>query len=308
MIEENIDLPAPRDPAPPADPGGTGNGAPLWLDDAAAARYTHHSRLPLHAMVGLDPELADVLDAHFIGCTPDRLREIRQQHAETLARTADALLAEPGFAARLARVPAVTGPRVVVLGDSITADSLGWADLLAAGLRRLPGSPSVTVTNLSVSGSTSAETIAMFDLVVRRRPTCVLAMIGTNDGRRQGAAADVRTVSPTETERNLRALRTLTEADAGSRFVAIAPPPMDQDRFDATAPDGATVRFTVDDLDATLTAVRAAAPDVVDVPALLGSTITDDFWVPDGVHPSLTGQTVLVRHIVDALSRLAPAG
>src|SRR4051812_48885786 len=78
-----------------------GNGAPPWLDDATNARYTHYDRLPLHAMVGLDPELATVLDAHFIGCTPERLQEIRHDHRRSLSATAAGLLDDEAFAAEL---------------------------------------------------------------------------------------------------------------------------------------------------------------------------------------------------------------
>lgn len=310
MRDQGIEAPAAHDSSPGAGKVRAGTGAPAWLDDTAMARYTHHSRLPVHATVGLDPELACVLDARFVGCTPERLREIRREHREAVVRTAEALLGDPVFAAAIARVPSLTGPRVVVLGDSVTADSLGWAELLAACLRTSAPSrraPGATVTNLAISGFTSTETIAMFDLVVRERPTCVLAMVGTNDGRRHGAAADVRMLSPTETERNLRALQVLTEVDARARFVGIAPPPMDQDLHDATAPERASVRFTREDLDATLRAVRAACPDVVDVPELLGDHLTSDFWVADGVHPSPEGQTILLRHIVGALAGRAPA-
>ncbi|RKS75551.1 acyl-CoA thioesterase-1 [Motilibacter peucedani] len=297
MLDETTD----RSSAPAPLPG-RGNGAPAWLDAATIARYTHYSRLPLHAMVGLDAELALVLDAHFVGCTPEQLRDIRAQHARAVAEAAAQLLADEGFAADLDRVPAATGQRVVVLGDSITADSLGWATLLAACLDALPGGAPASVANLAVSAATTNETIAMFDLAVRERPTCVITMLGTNDGRRQGAVADVRTVSPEETRRNMLALKALAEQEAQARFVALAPPPMDDARYEATAPDGAPTRFSSADLEETLAALAAALPDLVGPPV----QVEDSFWLPDGVHPTLEGQVLLVRHVVRALATLGP--
>jgi acyl-CoA thioesterase-1 len=284
-----------------------GNGAPPWVDDATNARFTHYDRLPLHAMVGLDPDLATVLDAHFIGCTPERLRDIRSDQARTVSATAASLLADEEFAERLHRMAAVTGPRIVVLGDSIAADSLGWAELLKACVDTAGQQEGVGLTNIAVSGFTTSETIPLFDLVVRERPTCVLAMLGTNDGRRQGAVADVRTVSTVETQRNLHALRTLTQRESNARFVGVTPPPMNQALYDASALAGAPVRFNVDDLAATLDAIRLALPDVIDVPALLDDDLPTDFWLPDGLHPSERGQVVLLRHIVYALAQL-PGG
>ena len=46
---------------------------------------------------------------------------------------------------------------------------------------------------------------------------------------------------------------------------------------------------------------------VGDLPRLLGDPLPDGFWLPDGVHPSHQGQTVLLRHVVHALVRLPPA-
>ena len=249
-----------------------------------------------------------MLDAHFIGCTPQRLQDIRRQHLRSVSITAAALLDDDAFASDLSAFVAVTGRRLVVLGDSITADSLGWADLLSACLDAATVTDGASVANMAVSGFTTSETIPLFDLVVRAAPTCVLAMLGTNDGRRQGPVADVRTVTPDETRRNLLALRTLTEVEAQARFIAITPPPMNQARYDASTPPGAPVRFSSDDLATTLDAVRTAVPDVVDLPALLGEELPEEFWLPDGLHPSEHGQAVLLRHVVRAVAETTVRG
>ena len=286
-----------------------GNGAPPWLDDATIARFTRYERLPLHAMVGLDPQLATVLDAHFIGCSPERLLQIRRDHAQALSTQAASLLGDKVFSADLARFVAVTGPRIVVLGDSITADTLGWADLLAACLRaaaRTVAGEGVRVLNMAVSGFTTSETIPLFTVVVRERPSCVLVMLGTNDGRRQGAVADVRTMTPSETERNFHVLRTLTEVETAARFVCIAPPPMNQGRYETSIPAGSPARATNEDLLLTQDAIRAAVPDVIDFSAAPDIGQDEDFWLRDGVHPSEKGQTILLRHIVHAVAELLP--
>src|SRR4028119_1595196 len=77
MIDKETDAPEAHRAAPHLDDGNR-NGAPPWLDDEAVARYTHHSRLPPHAKVGLDPELADALDAHSGACRRRRPRAARR--------------------------------------------------------------------------------------------------------------------------------------------------------------------------------------------------------------------------------------
>ncbi|RZS91652.1 acyl-CoA thioesterase-1 [Motilibacter rhizosphaerae] len=282
-----------------------GNGAPPWLDAATIARYTHFERLPQHAMVGLEPELGLLLDAHFVGCPPQQLQAIRDEHARAVTAAAEDLLAEPGFADDLLRAVAVTGPRIVVLGDSITADSLSWANLLAACVTLVSALDGASVVNLAVSGSTTSETIPMFDLVAREEPTAVLAMLGTNDGRRQGSTAGVRTVSAGETRRNLLALQQLTEDEVGARFFAVAPPPMDQQRYLAVTPEASPTRFTTEDLDDTLAVLRGTLPGLIELPDLPDDGQADEFWLPDGLHPTLAGQRALLRRIAYGLARAA---
>jgi hypothetical protein len=219
-----------------------GNGAPPGIDDETIARFTHFDKLPPHARVGLAENLALALDAHFIGCTAERLQDIRKQHAEAVARAASELLEQPDLQELVADLPFGPGDRLVVLGDSITADSLSWAYLLDAMLDQTH-QKQVTLFNLAVSGSTTGELVAMFDLVTRARPTWVLQMIGTNDVRRHGARAAIRAVSLEETRRNLQALERLTRLQTGAHFVPITPPPTNQAMFDSFMPVDADTRW-----------------------------------------------------------------
>ncbi len=290
------------DPAPGVP---RGNGAPPGMDDETIARFTHHGKLPLLAMVGLDPGTELELDARFVGCDVERLRQIRRAHDEVLDATAAELLEDGAFRRVVAALPFRSGEVVAVIGDSVTADSLSWAHLLAAVLRRADRTD-VEIVNLAVSGITTTEAIAMFGLIARTAPAWVVQLLGTNDARRQGATAQVRTVSAEETRRNLRALRELVTHETRARHVVITPPPFRQELFDAFTPADSEVRWRREDVREVEAIIRSSVEDAVDLGAALPGDLPDEFWLPDGLHPSLLGHRLILAAVVAALARPAP--
>lgn len=284
-----------------------GNGAPASLDDQTIARFTHSARLPQHARVGLAADLALQLDAHFIGCTVQRLREIRSRHQDMIDKAAADLLSDEGFRRDLADLPFGRRARITVTGDSITADSLSWAHLLTAVL--LQTRRDVVILNVAVSGITTGELIAMSDLIVRSRPDWVLQMIGTNDPRRHGRTTQVKAVTEAESRRNYAALNDLVRREAQAQLAVITPPPMDQSMFDSFNPPDADVSWQAQDLEATAQLARHAGAEVtIDLHGQLAAEVTPTFWTDDGVHPSLEGHELIVRKVVQALARLPHDG
>ena len=282
-----------------------GNGAPPGIDDQTVARFTHFDKLPPHARVGLAEDLTLALDAHFIGCTQERLRDIRKQHAETVALTALQLLERAEFRELVAALPFRSGDRIVVVGDSITADSLSWAHILGAVLRQ-SGRDEVTLINLAISGGTTGELVAMFDLVTRARPAWVLQMIGTNDVRQHGATAGVRAVSFEETRRNLYSLERLTRRETKARLVPITPPPANQAMFDAFMPADTDTRWLPGDVDSIIELTRNCLPTAIDLDARLPRQVHRSFWIADGLHPSLEGHQAILWCIVQGIVESQP--
>lgn len=272
------------------------------MDDETIARFTHHGRLPLLAMVGLDPETELELDARFVGRDTKWLRGLRRLHVEIVDATAAELLQDQAFRQNAAALPFRRSDVVAVIGDSLTADSLGWAQLLTAVLPQV-GRADVSVMNLAVSGITTTEAIAMFGLVSRVKPAWVLQLLGTNDARRQGATARVRTVSGQETRRNLLALHELVARETGARHVVITPPPFRQEMFDAFAPPESEARWRTEDLLEVERIIRGCSEDAVHLSAGLPVDVPDEFWLPDGLHPSLLGHRLILAAVVEALVR-----
>ena len=113
--------------------------------------------------------------------------------------------------------PALAGPTLLVVGDSLSAGygldrGLSWVDLLAASSEDLLGAD-VQVLNASISGETTTGGLSRLPgLLDRHHPSSVLIALGANDGLRG---------LPLETmQENLKAMFSLVEASGAQVFYA----------------------------------------------------------------------------------------
>ncbi|MEU6619226.1 GDSL-type esterase/lipase family protein [Streptomyces litmocidini] len=248
---------------------------------------------------------------HYLGELPDtRLAELFDLDTETyrtLLRgldeqtrdTAAELLEDPAFAARADRLPFRPGQRVVVLGESTTADRLSWFSILR---HLLPDG--VELVNLAVSGSTTTQALAQLPRLGFLRPDWILCMLGANDAQRLGrgaGAVGTRLVSEAETERNLLALRDLAERDGlpgPDRWIWLTPSAVDQERADSYPHfRRAGIGWTSEDVD-------GVADFLLGRPELTVDTrrVTTGLHLDDGVHLTLDGQRAIAVALVDTLA------
>jgi len=205
------------------------------------------------------------------------------------------LEAEVRAAARdLPRVAAFPSGTFVALGDSITDDAQSWAELLRHCL-----DPDVTVVNAGISGDTTVDALARLYGVVSLRPSVVVAMLGTNDCQRHGPHGALL-VPPEVSLRHAREITSWLQA-TGARVIWLTPPPIDEAALAAAVrPRPLEVRAT--DLDRVRHALLTSGLEVVDT----GLTTTD--LLPDGLHPSLTGQVKIARALLRHLAGQTTSG
>jgi acyl-CoA thioesterase-1 len=196
-----------------------------------------------------------------------------------------------------APAPVPRGPKVVFLGDSLTAGLGLPADqafpaLVGAALAA-EGHP-VQVVNAGVSGDTTAGGVRRLDWLLGQHPDVVVVGLGGNDM--------LRGQPPEEVARNLRDL-VVRSRDAGAAVLLLgmrANPTLGPDyaaAFDAVYP------------------ALAAELSVPLVPFLLEGVVGDPALVqPDGLHPTAEGHARLADLVRPALAPLvtaagaAPAG
>lgn len=269
-------------------------------------RYTRTRAWPMLQRFPITDDLHDELLAQMLRCATGTVRSIVGAFAEQARNTAADMLDGPRFRDMVRALPFRPEDRVVAIGDSVTADRIGWFEILSAAVT-LAGGPAPTMVNLGVSGNTTADVIERFDLIEASRPTHVLLMLGTNDVRTHGRAIGHRMATGPETERNLRVLLDLI-AGLETTVTTITPPVVDQRRIDAFFA-GDPVRWHERDIDEVAGIVRKVAPAGVDLHTASRSEDMSGYLEADGVHPSPAGQRLILTHVVEHLTahrRTAP--
>ncbi|MDP2310434.1 MAG: arylesterase [Pseudomonadota bacterium] len=187
-------------------------------------------------------------------------------------------------------VPRSAGPRVVFLGDSLTAGlglSVDQAFPARAGKALAERGLPVQVVNAGVSGDTSAGGLRRLDWILSQKPDVLVLALGANDM--------LRGLPPADCEANLRAIVTTAKA-AGVDVLLLgmkANPTLGSDyvtRFDAIYP------------------TLAAELGVGLVPFFLdGVAGNSSLNQPDGLHPTAAGQDHVTALILPALEPLVRA-
>jgi acyl-CoA thioesterase I len=245
--------------------------------------------LPLHIAFGIDKETYD---------------SIRQGFAQRAHAAALELLDDPAFAQRVDRLPFAPGEKVVGFGDSITDDYQSWLEILRHLLALRRAHDGIVVVNAGYSGDTTSQMFSRFLPVVQEKPNWIICMAGTNDARAHGCQPAKTMVSIEETALNLTALRHYAATETAARWVWLTPTPVIASKIPAHWWLGTgEMAWSNRDLSAIAALVRRQCDPVVDLQAAFGDPADPVLLLPDGLHPSLAGQKVIVRALVE---RLAP--
>jgi acyl-CoA thioesterase-1 len=230
-------------------------------------------------------------------------RRIKAAQAAAVRGAAEELLADVAFAAQVDRLPLAPGATVVGVGDSITDDSQSWLEILrhVLAMRRAQGG--LTVINAAVSGDTTNNLISRFVGVVQRQPDWILCMVGANDARRHGKQPSKVLVSLSETADNLAMMRHFAATETAARWIWLTPSPVIEEKIPLDWHLGPLeLSWTNRDLAAIADLVRQQKDPVVDLQAAFGFPVNPDLLRSDGLHPSLAGQKVILRALVERWS------
>ncbi len=187
----------------------------------------------------------------------------------------------------LAASPALAGtaPRMLVMGDSLSAAygidaQAGWVSLLQARLDE-----KARVINASISGETSGGGASRLpELLRQHQPDIVLIELGGNDG--------LRGLPPQQMERNLASMIEASQASgAAVLLLGIDIPP----NYGQAYRSAFTGVFTQ----------LAERYDVALVPFLLeGVALEEGMMQSDGIHPTAQAQPVILDNVWPALEPL----
>lgn len=161
--------------------------SPPASDDelSTVLRFTEPAAWPSLARYPIGTERETELLARMFLQPPSKILEMRGAMDETVRSAAAELLAEPALRAAVEALPLGPDDRLVVVGDSLSADQIGWFRILTAAFA-LAGRTDIRTANVALSGDTTADVIERFDLIQQAAPTHVLIMVGTNDAAHTG--------------------------------------------------------------------------------------------------------------------------
>ena len=269
---------------------------PDALDAQNIARYTNLGAFPPFHRFPLSEQTKRIVLAEMMACSIAQASSfVDYLSSETMASVAE-LLSSPDVIEMLSLLPFKRGARVLAVGDSITSDRLGWAELMSLVASEVPQS-TFKVVNMGVGGQTSADVISQIDIYADLEPDWVLLMVGTNDFRFHTEYTSATMLSRPETERNLLLIRRLIENELGARLVVVTPPPVV--RPGVKVGTGAATVGWREGYDASLAEfIRSEFAIHIDVHSVLEAVAIDGLFEEDGIHPSAKGQRLILRTIL----------
>jgi lysophospholipase L1-like esterase len=245
----------------------------------------------------------DATVAAIFGMAVEVYRRLRGRFAKHALQAAHALLARPEFAERVDRLPFKPGDTVIGLGDSITDDDQSWLEILRALLQIRRSEDRIQIVNAGISGDTTSQMISRFLDVTLQKPDWIICMAGTNDARRHGRWPTKVLVSIEETKKNLKMLRNFAATQTSAHRVWMTPTPVIEDQIARDWFLGPRqLLWSNEDLAAIASAVREQPDLVVDLWTAFGVPPDPALLLPDGLHPSLAGQSSIVAALVDRLA------
>jgi acyl-CoA thioesterase-1 len=232
---------------------------------------------------------------------------VRDDFATQTREAARDMLAGPGFAAALARLPFPPGSTVVIIGESTTDAADSWLEILDHLLRQTRPGDAINLVNAGVSGyPTTMLQRVLSAMLLRHQPGWVVFFAGANDILRYGAGAAKPLVHITETTRNLAEMRRLASS-IGARLIWMTPTAYDIQRAVSYPPFQAQqIWLQDDDAHALDRVVRDLVKDqdmMVDLQETFGRPPEPGLLQADGLHPTLAGQQAIAKAFVEQLSR-----
>ena len=272
------------------------------VDPQAIARYTNVSFLPLFQRFPLTRQTELTILAEMMSYSIAQASSLVDTLASEARGSVAELLSEAEVIEALPLLPFERDARVIAMGDSITADRLGWAAMMSVLAAEVP-EPRFTVVNMGVGGQTSSDVISQMDIYVDWQPDWVLLMIGTNDFRFHTEEQGATMLSKSEMARNLLLIRRLIEEDLGARLVVVTPPPVTKPGV-AVGSGPRAVGWSEGGDAALAEFIRSEFADHIDVHSAFIGSATDVLFEEDGIHPNELGQQLILRTILLSLPTL----
>lgn len=187
---------------------------------------------------------------------------------------------------------ALSGKRVLFLGDSITSDNLGYRGSVTRAAR-------LAATDGSVSGGTS--TLILHDAkmhIEKQRPDIVSLMIGSNDSV-SIEWGELNQVSIGEYERNVREIVRWAK-ESGAEVLLFEIPPVVEERFEKNFSGQYKMQSNKNISEYNRVLKKIADDNEIQLRSNRWLSEDDGFYEPDGIHLSVLGQEMFAEKWLEA--------
>ena len=236
---------------------------------------------------------------------------------EEVNARAEVLLTRPLWPEAIDHLPVPRGGTLLAIGDSITTYRHGYVELLRALLARRRPEDGVRVLNRGYSGYTSAQGLAAtYSYFLGHRPDLVFIGYGGNDCKRFGQPPGKTLVSIEEFAANMEAIIAAFQTLSKAHLVLLTPAPVIESVVNPSeaSVEYASRRMTWSNADVESFAQvvrdlgqRQGLP-VVDLVAAFGREPDSSLYLPDGLHPNLEGQQIVLELALRAAAGPGPDG
>jgi len=250
------------------------------------------------------PGMNEKCAASIYGIDVEVYREIKAEFSNNAMLAADELLKDMNFVDNIKNLPFQKGDVILGFGDSITDDYQSWFELLKNILEKIHGHGIFRFVNAGWSGDTSLQLIKRFVGASNENPDWIICMVGTNDAIRNKLLPERTNISFEETTKNLDYLKELARETTNAEWIWITPPNVCPEIIDAH-PITELLKNTwhTEDIRKIADYMKKGNEPVVDLWEEFGDPVNIELLMDDGLHPSIKGHKVIVRKLIQVLSK-----
>jgi len=240
--------------------------------------------------------------AGILGLTTDELADSLKAFQTKSKQLALELLKDQDIIDYLDKLPFQDDDKLVVYGDSSSAEKGGWVDILKQVIE-IGSEKEIEIINSSVSGLTSTSLLqSLGNRVLSHNPNWIILNFGTWDSFRVNYAADRPLVSLTEFWENIQSMRTAIESlESTNPIIWMSPSSVIEEATNINPLFNGS--FSNSEIRAYQEVMRDKGGIIID-PFFqrFGSTPENWYYAADGIHYSESGNMETVKTILKTLA------
>lgn len=249
------------------------------------------------------------IEAALLGWTEQELEQARANLKENARQAALELLKEDEIVDQLDALPFDGEECIAILGDSISLDAQGWVYILSHLIDIGTEKTNVKWINASQAYDTTTDALRRLDRdILVHNPDWVIIALGTFDAQRLAIYPDRTLIPLSDTWENIQAIQDILDQTLEHPLLWVSPAAVISDLLT----EHVLYDFCIqpEDLRAVQDIVTGKIGGIVDPKAERMGENGPRAWyyIPDGLHHSLTGHMQTVKEVISTLVEIDQKG